>query len=190
VVATADASTVRVFVGLAVAPEIARKLVELAACLEGPSVRLVAPADVHLTVVPPWREASVPTAVEKLHLAARACGALWLTFRHIGYGPEPAHPRMLWVDCTASEDIATLRASLLQAFGQTDERPFRPHVTLARIRGNGRRIARRHPIDQELSFTQRIETVELFQSPPPGEAGYRILASARLGETEGSVPAT
>jgi 2'-5' RNA ligase len=97
---------------------------------------------------------------------------------------------MLWVDCTADEEIATLRASLLQAFGQTNERPFRPHVTLARIRGNGRRIARRHPIDQELSFTQRVETVELFQSPPPGEAGYRILASARLGETERSMSAT
>jgi 2'-5' RNA ligase len=97
---------------------------------------------------------------------------------------------MLWADCTAGEDIATLRASLLQAFNQTDERPFRPHVTLARIRGNARRIARRHSIDQELSLTQHIETVELFQSPPPGEAGYRILASARLGETEGSMPAT
>jgi hypothetical protein len=97
--------------------------------LEGPSVRLVAPADVHLTLIPPWREASVPAAIEKLRLAARASEAFWLTFRHVGYGPEPGRPRMLWVDCEAGKEIAILRASLLQAYGQTEERPFRPHVT-------------------------------------------------------------
>jgi hypothetical protein len=40
-----------------------------------------------------------------------------------------------------------------------------------------------HPIDQALSFAQRVETVELFQSPPSGETGYRIVASAPLGES-------
>jgi 2'-5' RNA ligase len=124
-----------------------------------------------MCIIPPWREASVPAAIEKLRLAARASEAFWLTFRHVGYGPEPGRPRMLWVDCEAGKEIAILRASLLQAYGQTEERPFRPHVTLARIRDNGRRIARRHPIDQGLSFAQRIETVELFQSPPPHDGG-------------------
>ncbi len=180
---------VRLFAGLAVAPEIARELVKLAACIEGPLVRLVAPADVHVTLVPPWREASVPSAIEKLGLAARTCEAFWLTFRHVGYGPGPGRPRMLWVDCAAGEEISILRTSLLQAYGQMDERPFRPHVTLARIRNNGRRIARGHPVDQELSFAQRIESVELFQSPPPGEAGYRIVASARLEKTGHGTPA-
>ena len=174
---------VRLFAGLMVAPEIARELVRLAACLEGPSVRLVAVGDVHVTLVPPWRDASVPAAIEKLRLAARACEAFWLRFHHVGYGPDPGRPRMLWVDCAAGEQIATLRTSLLQAYGQMDERRFRPHVTLARIRGNGRRIARRHPIDKALLFTQHVETVELFQSPPPGKTRYRILASALLGES-------
>jgi 2'-5' RNA ligase len=179
---------VRVFAGLMVAPEIARELVRLAACLGGPAVRLVAVADVHVTLIPPWREASVPGAIEKLRLAARACEAFWLTFRHVGYGPDRRRPRMLWADCAASESIATLRASLLQAYGQIDERLFRPHVTLARIRGDVRRIARRHPMDLALSFTQRVETVELFQSPFPGESGYRIAASAPLGETARGMP--
>src|SRR6266849_4152054 len=79
---------VRLFAGLTVASEIAHKLIKLAACLKGPSVRLVAPADVHVTLIPPWREASVPAAIEKLRLAARASEAFWLTFRHVGYGPE------------------------------------------------------------------------------------------------------
>ena len=60
-------------------------------------------------------------------------------------------------------------------------RPFRPHVTLARLRGNGAIIARKHPIDQNLLLVQRIESVELMQSPPPGGSGYRVLASLQLG---------
>ena len=70
--------------------------------------------------------------------------------------------------------------ALLQAFGQADERPFRPHVTLARLRDKGRAIARKHPIDQDLALTQRVESVELMQSPPPGGSGYKVLASLPL----------
>lgn len=173
---------VRLFVGVAVAPEIARELVKLAACLDAPSVRLVAAADLHVTLVPPWPEPSVNGAIEKLFLAARRCEAFWLTFSHIGYGPEPGRPRMLWADCTAGREIDIMRNALLHAYGQSNERPFRPHVTLARIRGNALKMARMHPIDQGLSFMERVETVELFQSPPPGEAGYRIVASAPLGQ--------
>lgn len=181
---------VRLFVGLAVAPEIARELVKLAACLDAPFVRLVAAADLHVTLVPPWPEASVSGAIGKLCLAAGRFEAFWLAFQHIGYGPEPSRPRMLWADCAAGREIDIMRTSLLHAYGQTDERPFRPHVTLARIRDNGLQMARMRPIDQELSFMQRVETVELFQSPRPGEAGYRIVASARLGNTPHGIPPT
>jgi len=34
-----------------------------------------------------------------------------------------------------------------------------------------------------LSFTQQVESVELFRSPPPGASGYQILASLRLGDS-------
>jgi hypothetical protein len=43
----------RVFVGLKIAPEIATELAQLAAVLEKLPVRLVKPADIHLTLVPP-----------------------------------------------------------------------------------------------------------------------------------------
>ena len=179
---TGAASPARVFIGLKVAREIALELVRFAADLEQPSVRPVALGDIHLTLVPPWEEASINEAVEKLRLVASRFGPFALTFQHVGYGPQPRRPRLLWSDCAASDDIAALHAALLQAYGQADERPFRPHVTLARIRGNGFSVARRHPIDRELSLTQQVETVELFRSPPPGVRGYQVLASVRLGE--------
>lgn len=76
-----------------------------------------------------------------------------------------------------------LRADLLAAFGRADTRPFRSHVTLARIRGNGAVIARNIPFDRNLACVERVASVELMQSPPAGGSGYTVLASMPLGGT-------
>jgi 2'-5' RNA ligase len=171
---------VRIFVALRITPEIALEVAQYSRGLEQFSVRLVAPADIHLTLVPPWNEFSTPDTVEKLRRVADRFCPFTLTFRHIGYGPEPRRPRFLWAECVASKEITELRVALLQAFGQADERPFRPHVTLARLRDKGRAIARNHPVDQDLALTQRVVSVELMQSPPPGGSGYKVLSSLPL----------
>ena len=61
---------VRIFVALRIAPEIALELAQYSRGLEQFSVRLVAPADIHLTLVPPWNEVSIADAVEKLRRVA------------------------------------------------------------------------------------------------------------------------
>jgi 2'-5' RNA ligase len=172
----------RVFAGIKIAPETANQLAQFAASLDRQFARPVAPADIHLTLVPPWNEASIPDAIAKLCNITGNFGKFWLMFRHVGYGPQARRPRLLWVDCTVSNECFALRTALLDTFQQIDERPFRPHVTLARIRTGGPAIARKYPIDQPLSLAQRVESVELFQSPPPGDSGYRILISSKLGQ--------
>jgi 2'-5' RNA ligase len=176
----ASRGPVRVFVGLKITPDIARRLAEVAMGLDKFAVRRVATDDIHLTLVPPWDEASTSDAADKLQHVADRFGVFTLTIEHVGYGPEPRWPRMLWADCVPTDELLALQAALAEAFGQTNTRPFRPHVTLARIRGNGRIIARKCPIDVNLSLTQQVESVELFQSPPRGEVGYRVLASVPL----------
>ena len=179
---------VRVFVGLKIAPAIASELAQFAAALERPLARPVAPADIHLTLVPPWNETSIPDAIVKLSRVATAFAAFPLPFRHVGYGPHLRRPRLLWAECAANDEVCALRTALLEAFRQTNERPFLPHVTLARIRAYASAIARKHPIDQPLSLTQHVESIELFQSPPQGESGYRVLASLRLAGTSSRQP--
>ena len=171
---------VRIFVALRISPDIALALAQYGRDLEQFSVRPVAPADIHLTLVPPWNEVSPAEAVEKLRRVVDRFFPFTLTFRHVGYGPEPKRPRFLWAECVASKEIAEFRVALIQAFGQADERPFRPHVTLARLRDKGRALARKHPLDQDLALTQRIESIELMQSPPPDGSGYKVLASVPL----------
>ena len=175
----------RVFVGAKIAPTIASQLAQYAAGLKRPFVRPVAPADIHLTLVPPWNETSVPDTIAKLSGVVAGFGAFPLLFQHVGYGPQPRRPRLLWAECAPSDEISALRSSLLHTLGQTDDRPFLPHVTLARIRGDATAIARRHPIDQQVSLTQRVEAIELFQSPSRGVSGYQVLASLRLAQTQG-----
>jgi len=171
----------RVFVALKIAPAIADELAKVAREMEKFPVRLVAPADLHLTLVPPWNELSITDAVEKLRRVSDRCDDFTLEFRHIGYGPEPRRPRLLWVECVAEPKMAQLRAMLLTTFEQTDDRPFRPHVTLARLRGDGAIIAPRHPIDRDLVLAQHVGSVELMQSPPPRGRGYKVLASLKFG---------
>jgi 2'-5' RNA ligase len=172
-----------VFVGLKIMPAIAIELAQVAGELAQLPVRLVPSADIHLTLVPPWNEESIPDAISKLGLVAAQCSAFELNIQRIGYGPEPRRPRLLWADCEVSDGLVMLRTALSEAYGNRDERPFRPHLTLARIRGNGAAIARKHPMGRAVTMTQQVDSIELFQSPPPGERGYRVLASAHLGES-------
>jgi len=170
----------RIFVALKITSDLAQELFGLSAGLEGPAIRRIAPEDIHLTLVPPWNEPSIPDAVTKLGRVVETHPQFELTIQHVGYGPVPKRPRLLWAECAGDDQLAELRRDLLAAFVQTDDRPFRPHVTLARIRNNGAAIARRQPIDRVLALSQRITSVELMRSPPPGGVGYTVLASLPL----------
>lgn len=167
----------RVFIALKMAPDIAQDLAQIARSLERFGVRPIAKDDIHLTLVPPWNEPAVSDAIEKLRRVVEGHCAFRLELRHVSYGPDLKRPRLLWVECSTSKELTGLHAALLLAFGQTDERLFLPHVTLARIRGNGARVSRKCPIDRDLALIQEIETIELMQSPPSGERGYKVLAS-------------
>jgi len=177
---TPSSQAVRIFVGLKVTPEIAQQLTRLARCLGRAPLRLLPAGDIHLTIVPPWNEASVPDAVGNLRKALEGFGRFSLAFERLCYAPEPRRPRMLWAECAPNAEIVALRNALLSAFGQESERPFRPHVTLARIGINGRAAAEKNPVNQTLCLTQPVNSVELFRSPTPGESGYEVVASLPL----------
>lgn len=172
----------RIFVGLKMAPEIAGHLALLAQRIEDVPLRLVPTDDIHLTLVPPWNEASIPDAVEKLSQAVEGFGRFSLSFERLCYGPRARRPRLLWVECAPSPEVEALQTALMAAYGQVNDRPFRPHVTLARIERNASAKARRNPVDQRLCLEQCVDAVQLFQSPPPGKRGYRVVASLPLAE--------
>jgi 2'-5' RNA ligase len=145
--------TARVFVALKIASDIAQELVRIARPLEQFSIRSIAPADIHLTLVPPWNEPTIQDAIERLRCVARAHSSFNLELRQVRYGPQPNHPRVLWVECESNDRLNMLHAALLRAFGQIENRSFLPHITLARLRDRGARIARKCPIDRDIALT-------------------------------------
>jgi 2'-5' RNA ligase len=137
-----------IFVGIKIADEPAEELAALARPLRPHDVRLVPSNDIHLMLVPPWDEPETAGAVGTLQAAISDIKPFVLTLTHRRFGPNLREPRLLWMECAASDELADLRIALLAAYGKSDSRPFVPHITLARIPKNSRTVARRNPIDR------------------------------------------
>jgi RNA 2',3'-cyclic 3'-phosphodiesterase len=121
----------------------AEQLALFIAGLEASFVRAVAPADIHLTLVPPWNETAIPDAIAKLGRVTGRFSGFWLDLCYVGYRPQPRRPRLVWVDSAIADDGA-LHGALLEAFGRNEVCPSHPHVALARIQVDGSAISRKH----------------------------------------------
>lgn len=129
-------------------PEPARgEIARLLARLREPGwpLRLVHDQGVHLTVkffgeVPPARLEVIEEAVRA---AVPGTGALPLRLAEIGAFPNFRRPRIIWVGLEAPPALELLQDRLerrAEAIGFPPEgTPFRPHVTLARVR-EGQRL--------------------------------------------------
>lgn len=96
-----------------------------------------------------------------------------VTIQGVGAFPERGAPRVIWAGITAGiESLAALEqevtARLAEVGVPCEERPYRPHVTLGRVReATGLRSG---PLLDGLSTrrfgTSRVEAITLFQSRP------------------------
>jgi 2'-5' RNA ligase len=191
-----EAKGPRMFLGLKIAPNIAQDLAQRARHLERSPSRFVPSEDIHLTLLPPWNETSIPDAVQKLRATSNRLAPFPLSFKHLSYWPDHRRPRLLCAECTATDALTALQSALLNAFGRTNDRPFQPHVTLARMQRGAKAAIAKSELDQDLALEQLVGTVELFQSPKPPAKGYAILASvpfavrnSRLAEDDRSAQA-
>ena len=104
-------------------------------------IRWVRPAGIHLTLkffgnIPPPAVDRISEAV-----AARTVGVapFDLTVRTVGVFPDLNRPRVVWLGMAGEvERLLVLQTSLERAFGvlgfPREERPFRAHLTLGRIK--------------------------------------------------------
>ena len=153
--------------------------------------RWVTPEQIHLTLK---FLGNVPAEQVTLIAQAMACAAqgqtaFTLRAQSLGCFPHPSRPRVLWVGLVdPSQALAHLNerlsAALIPAGFPPEERPFHPHLTLARAQNVGR-SNELLPILQayhnryfgEFSVTQ----LHLFQSElQRGGARYTILRSVTL----------
>jgi RNA 2',3'-cyclic 3'-phosphodiesterase len=155
-------------------------------------VRWVRLDDLHLTLrfLGPTPDERLPELTAAVHEVAGNGRPFEVRLAGAGAFPSPERPRALWLGVAQgtvelAEVAAGLDSALVALGWPADERPFRPHLTLARSDGvrAGPRLARRLMAAAEgFSITWRAERLVLFESlTGGGRARYVPLAEARLG---------
>jgi 2'-5' RNA ligase len=103
-----------------------------------PGMRLIGPQELHLTLH--FLGELIPVSVEAVRraLAKVTLSAFTITIRGLGTFPTEGQPKVLWSGVEGSPALFALHHSvgtaLTDAIGfQLEERPYSPHVTLARL---------------------------------------------------------
>lgn len=137
----------RLFAAIELTPEIRSRVAQVAERLRsaGWRARWVRPEGSHLTLkfygnVP---VAQIPALRDALRPAIESAAPLRLRAEGAGAFPAPKRPRVLWLGVGGDVDaLARLQASIERASTAlglpAEERPFNPHLTLARIRPEDR----------------------------------------------------
>ena len=138
------AETIRAFVAIELSLEIKRSLTELIDRLGRagvPGVRWVDPDSTHLTLkfLGNVGLEQVQAIAEVLNACAGRASPFTLAIAEMGAFPNVRSPRVVWVGLTGDlESLASLQRDIVDGlaklgFGR-EERPFSPHLTLARVR--------------------------------------------------------
>ncbi len=120
--------------------------------------------------------------------AARAVGRFDIELGDIGTFPSTRQPRVVWVGLKESNELTTLKERIedeLEACGiEREERKFRPHLTLCRVRSKeaGRKIGRvLDRLSPSVEGTIVVKGVVLYRSIlGPGGAEHRELKTITL----------
>ncbi len=103
-----------------------------------PQTRWVRPQNLHVTLkfigeVPETKLAAIRNALA----GVRSEQPVALDFRGLGFFPNEKHPRVFWAGIDASTNLKTLAANIDGATEKVgiprEQRPFSPHLTLARF---------------------------------------------------------
>lgn len=159
-----------------------------------PGWRWVRPEAMHLTLrfygsTLPERAASLTESLREL-----AAGHEPVMLDAVGWGafPSPRRPRVLWVglagDLGPLERLASAAEQAARDLGfEPERRPFRPHLTVARLQRRGGRASAPRDAGAPLRFGPApVDRLVLYRSHlGPGGARHEPLADERLRPAAG-----
>ncbi len=189
---------IRSFVAIELPDEAKRGLTALRKELarrEDRFVKWVDPGGIHLTLkflgnIPSGRVTEITEAIER---AAQGIHPFRLEISGLGIFPGPKQARVFWVGVGGELDkLSGLQQNIdsaLAALGfAREERPFVPHLTMARVREGASPSERRNfgelvgSIGFEDKYAIEVETVRLMRSQlTPAGAVYTCLSVVGLG---------
>lgn len=137
-----------------------------------------------------WRELPAKwTAPENLHLTlaflgntsdqelAEVCSAMKqigkrhspfkLEIAHLQYGPDKERPRMIWAIVEKTPKLLALQKDIETTVGQSEDMPFSPHLTLARLKAfelQRMELEELPEVNEAISLTFEVNSVEIMES--------------------------
>ena len=135
--------SIRLFIALPISEEIRKRCeaLEEIGRQKASSIRWVAPEQIHLTLFfLGWTDPALQPKIEtQIQEAAREATPFSIQVTGLGVFPKPSAPRVFWVGLSSEPALLALQQSLstrMAALGfPMETRPYRPHLTLGRIKG-------------------------------------------------------
>ena len=155
----------------------------------GADVKLVERENLHFTVKFLGEISDAQAAEAKSRLQELALKAAEVEVKGAGAFPSSSRPRVVWAGVAWEHEalvspIAGLVISSLEGIGERDDRPFRAHITLGRVRSgrNSNQLAELLAANSETSFGRvRLSTLKLKSSNlTPAGPIYRDLGEYLL----------
>lgn len=139
----------------------------------GPGLKPVEVENVHVTLkfLGDTEDSLVPSIVKVMESAALDIAPFTIALKGTGYFPPRGPARTIWVGMEGAEPLGTISSRLDQGLAGLgfvpEERPFRPHLTVARVKDNraafaGESAAKRHR--DGLFGSQLVDSIRLKKS--------------------------
>ncbi len=131
----------RIFIGIDLDPEVRARIARFLEGVEGfaPDARWACPESLHITLK--FIGEQTPEQVEAITERLRRVESSAFEIRCAGYGffPTAKAPRVFWIGVHSGPQLAELAESIDMAVAELgisrEDRPFSPHLTLARAGG-------------------------------------------------------
>ena len=164
----------RAFVALEMSGNVVDSIVQAQKELEATraDVKLVERENLHLNLKFLGEISEAQVADVRSRLGALSLKGAEIAVRGVGAFPSPNRPRVVWAGVAEEQEqlvvpIARSVISALEGIGERDDRPFRPHITLGRVRSgrNARELSEfiRHNSGREFG-TAGLKEIRLKSS--------------------------
>jgi 2'-5' RNA ligase len=137
-------SPMRLFIAIEISPDVRAALAALLKEFRAlaPQVKWVRPKNIHITLKFLGETHSSKLAALQAALSAiRSSQPVTLHFRGLGFFPNEKRAKVFWAGMEASPNLPSLAADIDQATHKLgfplEDRPFTPHLTLARFQPPG-----------------------------------------------------
>lgn len=176
----------RLFIAIPISKELEEEIKAYQQLFKNLPLRLTPPENLHVTLVflGETPQSEIFRIEEKIQSTLSTLNPEPLTLipEKFEPGPQPSSPRLVWLAFKASQGIYDLQKNLARILQREEARPFRAHITVARLLRNAyldpTRVART-PITNDLSL--EVKQINLMASTlQRGGAEYSIIKTFPL----------